>query len=109
MEARADVANKYKIESWAEFFIASTNRDFRNQGIAAEFYDRSIKFLRAEGYKHALVAVTSPYTKQATKKRGFEQASRMDYEELTDLEGNPAFKKEDLNEDHFALVMMKVL
>lgn len=109
LEARADVAGRYNITSWAEFFIASTSRDFRNLGIAGELYDRSIKFLQAEGFKHALVVVTSPYTKQATKKRGFEQVARMDYDEITDHEGKPAFNKEDLNEDHFALAMLKRL
>lgn len=109
LKARADVSNKYKISTWAEFFIASTSRDFRNLGIAGELYDRSIKFLQAEGFKHTLVVVTSPYTKQATKKRGFEQVARMDYDEITDHEESPVFNKEDLNEDHFALVMVKRL
>ncbi|CAL8111121.1 unnamed protein product [Orchesella dallaii] len=110
IEEMADVVNKHGIDTWAEFFIASTSPDFRNQGLAGEFYDRSINFLTAEGFKHALVVVTSPYTRKATIKRGFEQQSRIDYENFLDFdEKTPVFKKEDLTSEHYAMVMLKTL
>lgn len=109
MEDRADIVNKYNVTDWAEFFLVSTCPEFRNQGIAGEFYDRSIKFLKAEGYKHVLVAVTSVYTKQATKKRGFTVASRYDYNELVDFDGVRVFSDDVLDQDHYAFVMFKEL
>lgn len=110
IEAMGDLTNKRGIQTWAGFMVASTTREFRNQGLAGEFYNRSIKFLRAEGFKHALVVVTSPWTKQATKTRDFEQLARLNYEDLVDYEGQPMFKKEELNPDHhFALLMLKTL
>ncbi|ODM99597.1 hypothetical protein Ocin01_07070 [Orchesella cincta] len=110
IEELADVTTKHGIDTWAELFIASTSRDFRNQGIAGEFYDRSLKFLKAEGFKHALVVVTSPWTKQATIKRDFKQQSRLDYENFMDFDGKtPVFKKEDLTPQDFAMVMLRPL
>jgi GNAT superfamily N-acetyltransferase len=106
----ADVTSKKGIDRWAEFVIASTNRDFRNQGIAGEFYNRSIEFLRAEGHKHALVIVTSPWTKRATANRDFEQLTRLNYENFMDYDGKPVFDKSILQPDHhFALVNIRTL
>jgi len=108
--AMADVPGKKGTDRWAEFVIASTCRDFRNQGIAGEFYNRSIEFLRAEGHKHALVIVTSPWTKRATKNREFEQLTRLNYENLRDYDGKPVFDKAILQPDHhFALVNIRTL
>lgn len=109
IEAQADFPGKYGIDNWAEFFAVSTDPEFRNQGLAGELYERSIKFLKSAGFKHALVLVTSPYTKQATRKRGFIEIARMDYDQIKNPEGKPAFKAEELNEDHFGLVMVKEL
>ncbi|ODM99512.1 Dopamine N-acetyltransferase [Orchesella cincta] len=110
VEEMADVTTKHGINTWAEFLLVSTSQDFRKQGLAGEFYNRSIKFLKAEGFKHALVVVTSPYTQKATSGRGFEQQSRLDYGNLMDFDGKtPVFKKEELTPDHFAMVMLKTL
>ncbi|ODM99611.1 hypothetical protein Ocin01_07069 [Orchesella cincta] len=110
VEELADVTNKHGIDNYIEFFMASTSRDFRGQGLVGEFYNRSINFLKAEGFKHALVVVTSPHTKAATLKRGFEQQSRLDYDKFMDFDGKtPVFKKEDLTPEDFALVMLKTL
>jgi len=107
IEEAAEIHSRYGVESWAEFLIASTNPKYRSNGIAGEFYTRSIEFFKAEGFKHAVVVVTNAHTKAATKKRGFEEASRIDYDKFLDFEGNPAFDKNQLTPEHFALCVVK--
>lgn len=106
---KADLFGRFGIDSWAELLIASTNREFRNQGLTGVMYDRSLAFLKAEGYKHAFVIVTSPWTQQCTRNRGFIQTSGFDLVDLVDHDGVPVFKKEELKPEHFAFSMVKVL
>jgi len=104
LEKAADIHKGLGIPSFAEFFLVSTDRRFRQQGLAKELYERSIKFLKAEGFKHAMVVTTSPHTKRSTEKLGFDIITRKEYSEFKDFEGNPVFSKEELTPDHFALL-----
>lgn len=105
----ADIQGNLGIDRWAEFVIASTSGDFRNQGIAGEMYDRSIAFLKAEGYKHVLVGLTSPWTKKATQNREFKELVRMKFEDLMDFEGKPVFDKSVLGPQHVAVFSIRDL
>lgn len=110
IEKLGDLPGKRNLDHWAGFFIASTTREYRNQGLAGELYNRSIRFLKAEGFKHALVVVTSPWTKRATKNREFEEVARVQFKDLVDFEGGKMFDEGDVEGDGmFAQLMLRVL
>jgi len=109
LEEMAKPKETLGIDTWVDLFVASTATKYRRLGLAGEFYTRSIKFLTACGYKHALVIVSSPYTRAATARRGFVDLASVDYKDFKDQDGNPVFKPEELSEEHFAVSRVKIL
>jgi len=104
LDALAKVYETYGVEEYVYFFVASTAPNFAGQGLAKEFYRRSLRFLKAEGHKICKVFTSSPYSRAATKSNGFKEMGRVDYENLKDSEGNPIFDSSELSPEHFALV-----
>jgi len=109
LEEMAKPKEKLGIDTWVDLFVASTATKYRRLGLTGEFYTRSINFLTACGYKHALVIVSSPYTRAATARRGFVDLARVDYKDFRDDDGNSVFNPEELNEEHFAVSRVKIL
>ncbi len=105
----AGIFETYKLDEYAEFFVASCATNHRRQGLTSEMYVRNLKFLKAEGFKLAKSLFTSPYTRAAVKKLGFKEVCRIDYRDLYDQHGRLAFDPKDLNEQSFAAVMIKLL
>lgn len=105
----AGLLERYGLDEYAEFFVASCAPHHRRQGITSEMYVRNLKFLAAEGFKLAKSLFTSTYTRAAVTKLGFDEVCRLDYRDLYDEDGQPAFDPDDLTPEHFASVMVKQL
>ncbi|ODM97588.1 Dopamine N-acetyltransferase, partial [Orchesella cincta] len=106
---RSDLFEKYNLEECADFFAASCAPNHRNRGIISEMYKRSVAFLKAEGFKLAKGILTSPYTRTAARNLGFVEASRVEFSEVKEEDGTPVFDPKDLNEEHYATMMVKLL
>ncbi len=99
----------YNVKEFANFFVASTATKFRNQGIASELYKRSFAFLAAEGFVMVKSVFTSPFSRSAALKLGFEELYRLDYKDAIDTNGTPVFAQCKLTEEHYGALMCKKL
>lgn len=106
-DSMAGLFERYGVNEYAEFFVASCAPHHRRQGITSEMYVRNLKFLKAEGFKLAKSLFTSPFTRAAVVKLGFEEVCRIDYRDLYDENGELAFDPNNLTSEHFAAVMVK--
>ncbi|CAL8141996.1 unnamed protein product [Orchesella dallaii] len=106
-ERMAALFERFDLDEYAEFFMASCAPDHRRQGITSEMYARNMKFLAAEGFKLAKSVFTSPYTRAAVAKLGFKEVCRLDYHDLYDETGKLAFDPEELTSEHYAAIMVK--
>lgn len=104
-----NVFEHYNINEYAEFFVASTAPKYRNQGLAKELYRRSLIFLAAEGFKMAKSIFTSPYSRAAARRLGFEEVYRIHYRDILDDDGNPIFAGYELTDEHYGAVLCKLL
>jgi len=107
VEEMADIQNNLGEDNWAELFLTSTSPKFRQLGLAGEFYTRSIAFLKKIGFTNVIVIVSSPYTRMATSKLGFQELSCLNYKDVIGYDGKPMFFKGQLNEEHFACCKFK--
>ncbi|CAL8111442.1 unnamed protein product [Orchesella dallaii] len=106
---RCDLFEKYDLEEYADFFVASCAPKYRKRGITTEMYKRSLAFLKAEGFKLAKSVFTSPYTRAAARNLGFVEDSRVEFSELKEEDGSPLFYPKVLNEEHYGSMMSKLL
>lgn len=104
-----DLFDYYKIDEYADFFVASCAPKHRRQGITSEMYRRSLKFLAAEGFKMAKSAFTSPWTRLAAQNLGFEEVCTIKYTDIKDEDGNPVYKNYQLHDEHYVSNLCKVL
>lgn len=106
---KCDLLEHYKVDEYANFFVASCAPKYRNMGITSEMYRRSIKFLQSEGFKMAKSCFTSIYTRKAATNLGFEEVCRVYYRDMMDDEGNPIFDEAGLTEENYGANMCKLL
>jgi len=74
-----------------------------------EMYLRSLSFLKAEGYGLIKCIFTSPTSRRAAFKLGFEPCGRVDYKDVVGKDGKFVFPQEKLTDEHYALAMIKTL
>lgn len=108
-ENMAGLFETYRLDEYAEFFVASCAPHHRQRGITTEMYVRNLRFLKAEGFKLAKSLFTSPYTRAAVAKLGFKEVCRLDYRDLCDENGKAAFEAGQLTDGQFAAIMVKEL
>lgn len=72
-------------------------------------YRRSLILFKEVGLKLAMSIVTSPFTRAALKKHGFEEINRINYKGLKDQQENLIFDQSKLTDEHFAAIMVKVI
>lgn len=104
-----EILTRWNVESYAEFFVASTHPDYRNRGLAMEMYQRSLKFLKAQGFQLVECIFTSSSTRRTASKLGFEEIARIYYKDVVDENGEPIFRKDEIKPDHYAASMVKSL
>ncbi len=109
IERLADIENNLGDDSWGEFFLTSTIPKYRQLGLAGEFYNRSMRFLKKLGFRNVVVIVSSPYTRAATKRSGFTELACLMYKNLMGFDGQLVFKKDQLTDEHFACCKFKAL
>lgn len=105
----ADISGRFGVDEYADFFVASCAPKYRNQGLSSELYRLSLILIKAVGLKVVKSTFTSPYTRAAVKKLGFQELSRVTYKGLKDSQGNLIFDQSKLTDEHFAALMVKVL
>ena len=108
-EKIANTYERFGITKYGSFLVASCAPKYRNQGLTKELYRRSLVLFKAEGLPLARSVFTSPYTRAAVRSLGFEELSRVYFKDLKDDDGNPVFDPSQLNDEHFAAVMVKLL
>jgi len=106
---RCDLFKHYDLEEYADFFVASCGTSYRRQGITGEMYKRCLGFLKAEGFKMCKSVFNSPFTRHIALKLGFEEKARVYFKEVMNDQGKPAFKLDELNEEHFGSNLCKLL
>lgn len=86
---QCNIFDKFGVNYYAEFFMASVDPEFQREGIATEMYKRSIKLLRSKGYPLCKSVFTNPYARSAVSKLGFEEISRFYFLDLKNEQGDP--------------------
>lgn len=105
----ANVFERYGVNEYAALLVSSTHPKFRNQGLATEMYKRTLTLLKAEGVKVVKSTFTSPYSRAAVKRLGFEELCRVNWRDVKDKEGNFVFDHSQLTDEHYGAVMVKQL
>ncbi|CAG7733619.1 unnamed protein product [Allacma fusca] len=80
---------KYNLDSYITFFLAIVHPDFRKQGLVTEMYRRAVDLARAEGFFLAKACFSSPYSRAAALKVGFQEVARITYSDVKDENGKP--------------------
>lgn len=106
---KAQIYERFGIETYAEFLIASCSPKYRKQGITTELYKRSIAFLDAEGFKLVESIFTSQWARKVVEDLGFKELSRVYYKDLRDDNGQIIFDSDKLNSEHFGALMVKLI
>ncbi|CAL8091599.1 unnamed protein product [Orchesella dallaii] len=106
---KGNIYERYGITEYADFLVASCATKYRNQGLAKELYRRSMELFKVEGIKLAKSVFTSPFSRAAVKRLGFEEICRVDYKTMKDKDGNPVFDPSQLTDEHFGAVMVKLV
>lgn len=104
-----DPFQHYGVTEFANFFVASTATKYRNQGIATELYKRSFSFLAAEGFTMVKSVFTSPYSRAAAMKLGFEEVHRLYFKDVMNPDGKPMFSQCELTDEHYGALLCKKL
>ncbi|CAG7724842.1 unnamed protein product [Allacma fusca] len=89
LDDRTRLYEKYNLDSYMMCFLAIVHPDFRQQGLATEMYRRAVELARAEGFFLAKACFSSPYSRAAAAKVGFEEVARITYFDVTDENGKP--------------------
>lgn len=105
----ANIYERYGVTEYAGFLVASTHPKFRKQGLATEMYKRSLVLLKAEGLKIVKSTFTSPFSRAAVRRLGFEEICRVDWKDVKDKEGNFVFDHSQLTDEDYGAVMIKQL
>ncbi len=102
----ADIFSAYPdIDLYADFFMTTTDAQFRGQGLASEMYKRAIKFLQKKKFPLCKSVLTSPFTQKACKNLQFTEHAKLFLKDYKDSEGNPYFP--NANPDQFITVVAK--
>jgi len=109
MDEEANIFEAFDLTEYADFFVASTAKKYRQRGLAQELYKRSLAFLKAEGFKLAKSLFTSPHTRKAVTNLQFKELSRINYTDVILEDGDKVFCDSDLKPEHYASLMAKVL
>ncbi len=109
-EQKLSIFQQFGISQYAELFITATSPKYRNQGLSMELYTRSLTFLKAKGFKLVKCIFTNPSTRKSGVKLGFNEFYKIDYRSLKDKNGSYVFTKDKLlNQEHFAVISLKLL
>jgi len=107
LQEQGKVFDVLGVHEVATLVSLSIEREFRQQGLATEFYRRTIAFLKAKMYPAVEGCFSSPYARKIAEKLGFQELSSAYVAEYKDAKGEVVFPNA-APEDFISIMALKL-
>ena len=92
LNERCNLFERFGVDHYGDFWVASVDPEFRQKGLATEMYRRSLALLKAKGYPVCKSVFSSPYTRRAVRNLGFEELDKMYMLDMKNEKGDAFFQ-----------------